>query len=147
MGIDINDYDKFDDEEDDKKVQDKEKSKKLPTKPDVYKEDVTNIHVPTQKPPAKRPEIEQRLKFPTKPVSKSPTKLLSSLSLSRSKENSVTLVATNKVLSGIDLNPQTKIEVPDIIFNNLNATELTLESQIHTEKDFNPPKEVSTVTR
>ena len=47
--IGLNDYDNFEEEED-KKMEEKVgvKCKKTPVKPDVYKEDVTTIHVPTQ---------------------------------------------------------------------------------------------------
>ena len=105
--IGLNDYDNFEEEED-KKVEEKVggKCKKTPVKPDVYKEDVTTIHVPTQE-PTLRPEIKQRIKFLTESVSKSVTKIPESVPKSMTKipttqKNLENLLAPIEVSSGTD---------------------------------------------
>jgi len=121
--IGLGDFDNFEEDEDDKKVQEKDdkKYKKPSTKPDVYKEDVTSIHVPIQK-PTQKPEIGQRLKFPSKTDSKNLTQL------SKPKKYSENLLAPIKVSSSPGQNDQKKSEVPEKVSNDLNAAKLELES-------------------
>ena len=116
--IGLNDYDNFEEEED-KKVEEKVggRCKKTPVKPDVYKEDVTTIHVPTQE-PTLRPEMKQRIKFPTESVSKSVTKIPESVPKSMTKIPT-TMKSLENLLAPIEVSSGTDHGKDSIIVNSL----------------------------